>query len=224
MTDESQNALLKVLEEPPDDTIFILISSLSHNLLPTILSRAKTVFFLPISRDTIIQELIKKRGESEDRAMVLARYTQGSLSSALQMDGDLFFKERTIVHELLHQLTADEDLSWATALNIFLETGQQKSGDRNRILINRLRLLSSLLRDMELIGLNCSFRRVHVDLDQNIFNRVSDRFTGHRLKEMVAWVEQSLEDIDRNMDVSLTIENLFIRISSCVKPPTKTRE
>ncbi len=39
MTDQAQNALLKVLEEPPDDTIFVLGAADSKYLLPTILSR-----------------------------------------------------------------------------------------------------------------------------------------------------------------------------------------
>jgi len=47
MTQESQNALLKMLEEPPSKTVFILITSYIHRLLVTIRSRAQTLVFKP---------------------------------------------------------------------------------------------------------------------------------------------------------------------------------
>ncbi len=39
MTEQAQNALLKVLEEPPDNTVFVLLAENSKSLLPTIRSR-----------------------------------------------------------------------------------------------------------------------------------------------------------------------------------------
>lgn len=48
MTDEAANALLKVLEEPKDHTILILITDNVYNLLPTISSRAQKIFFSPV--------------------------------------------------------------------------------------------------------------------------------------------------------------------------------
>lgn len=51
MTIEAQNALLKSLEEPPEDSIIILTTSDSNKLLPTILSRVQTLRAEPISAE-----------------------------------------------------------------------------------------------------------------------------------------------------------------------------
>ena len=49
MNDEAQNALLKILEEPPQDTVFILTAKSEKNLLPTIPSRCKKISVLPVT-------------------------------------------------------------------------------------------------------------------------------------------------------------------------------
>ncbi len=53
LTQEGANAFLKTLEEPPEDTIFVLTSSYMHMLPKTILSRAQLVRFSLLSRDTV---------------------------------------------------------------------------------------------------------------------------------------------------------------------------
>lgn len=49
MNEEAQNALLKALEEPPDDTIFILTALSGKSVLPTIASRCEKIDILPVS-------------------------------------------------------------------------------------------------------------------------------------------------------------------------------
>ena len=60
MTREAGNALLKVLEEPPSDTLFILISEGKDQLLPTIVSRTYQVEFHPLDEE-VFYELIGER-------------------------------------------------------------------------------------------------------------------------------------------------------------------
>ena len=53
----SANALLKILEEPPENTTFILVSDYKGQLLPTILSRCQIINFPPIKNEKIISYL-----------------------------------------------------------------------------------------------------------------------------------------------------------------------
>jgi len=50
MNEHAQNAFLKMLEEPPSNTFFILISENSNSMLPTIISRCRTLWFKPIEQ------------------------------------------------------------------------------------------------------------------------------------------------------------------------------
>ena len=83
MTVESQNALLKTLEEPPEYAIIILITNNKESLLPTIKSRCEIIKFLPIS----IMELkryLMDRGVEEKRSALLANFSRGSIEKALE--------------------------------------------------------------------------------------------------------------------------------------------
>ena len=75
MTKEAGNALLKVLEEPPSDTLFILISESKDQLLPTIVSRTYQVEFHPLEEEVFYSLL----GEENEE---LYRVSGGSYSLA----------------------------------------------------------------------------------------------------------------------------------------------
>lgn len=78
----SQNALLKVLEEPPGYCFVILLCTKLENLLPTIQSRCQTIRFGLISEEIIVEKL-QKIGLSNAEAQYWARFTNGSLGQAL---------------------------------------------------------------------------------------------------------------------------------------------
>lgn len=86
MTDSAANSLLKLLEEPPQSTHLILISSLPHRLLPTIRSRCRAIAFAPLADDEIAKFLISKRNVREKEALRVARFAGGSLGTAIAID------------------------------------------------------------------------------------------------------------------------------------------
>ena len=81
---ESQNALLKTLEEPPDSCSIILICTSPEKLLPTTRSRCQTIRFSPVSEDRIIKKL-EQMGMSENQAKYFARFSQGSIGFACHL-------------------------------------------------------------------------------------------------------------------------------------------
>lgn len=88
MTESGANSLLKILEEPPKATHFILISAMPHALLPTIRSRCQTIAFQPIADDEIARVVNERNGVPELDAVRLAKLSGGSLGAALSMDGN----------------------------------------------------------------------------------------------------------------------------------------
>jgi len=71
MNIESQNALLKTLEEPPTNTILILISSLKEALLPTIRSRVQQIKFFPLKNEELRAFLGKNKLKEEQKENIL---------------------------------------------------------------------------------------------------------------------------------------------------------
>ena len=80
----SQNALLKVLEEPPSYVTFIICVTAKEKLLPTVLSRSQVVTFFPLPEETVKEQLLTL-GASNDTAGVFARLSQGSPGMAQEL-------------------------------------------------------------------------------------------------------------------------------------------
>lgn len=81
MNPEAQNALLKTLEEPQPDTIFILISDRPEELLDTVRSRCRTIHLEPVPEVRII-ELLTAEGAGAGEAMLAARLSDGDIEIA----------------------------------------------------------------------------------------------------------------------------------------------
>lgn len=78
------NKLLKLLEEPPHETVFILVSEEPEKLLETIRSRTQRFDFKKIDTISIQKALIEQRGIEEDIACRIARVANGNWNKALE--------------------------------------------------------------------------------------------------------------------------------------------
>ena len=81
MNQPAQNALLKTLEEPEPDTVFVLISEHEDELLETVRSRCLVTRLEPLAQDELIA-LLERQGASEDQARLAARLADGDLERA----------------------------------------------------------------------------------------------------------------------------------------------
>lgn len=89
------DALLKVLEEPPADAVFLLLSARPHELPETVLSRCHVVTFAPLSESFVVRTLTDE-GADPDRAALAARLSGGNLGRARRLavdDEGLAFRE-----------------------------------------------------------------------------------------------------------------------------------
>ncbi len=78
------DALLKVLEEPPADAVFLLLSARPHELPETILSRCHVVTFRPLAEAFVVGTL-EDEGASPSRAILAARLSGGNLGRARRL-------------------------------------------------------------------------------------------------------------------------------------------
>ncbi len=82
-SEEAANAVLKVLEEPPADTTFLLTTSDPEMLLPTIRSRLVPLRLRPLALDLVAGFLVDYADASDEAARLAARLAQGSIGRAL---------------------------------------------------------------------------------------------------------------------------------------------
>lgn len=84
MHPSAANGILKVLEEPPTQTIYLLVSYAYESLLPTIKSRVQLFSVPPLTDDEVQQFLIEKKGAEANKAKQISRMAGGSLGKAMQ--------------------------------------------------------------------------------------------------------------------------------------------
>ncbi|MCX7905845.1 MAG: DNA polymerase III subunit delta' [Elusimicrobiales bacterium] len=86
MVIEAQNALLKTIEEPPINTLFIFVTHSKNLLLPTVVSRSQVLNFSPLMIDDVFN-ILKKNGFDENLSFDAAESSGGSVSFAIKHIG-----------------------------------------------------------------------------------------------------------------------------------------
>ena len=102
----SQNALLKTLEEPPQNSLIVLIAPNAGALLPTLRSRCLRISFGPLARDEVARYLMSKEGINQDDASLRAALSMGSLGAAIKFDKDELLEKRRSWAEKVSSLTS----------------------------------------------------------------------------------------------------------------------
>lgn len=86
MTQQAQNAMLKIFEEPPEHAMFILTCETKTALLETILSRALIIPIFPLTEAQVYLALKEKiPGKEEDKYKNAAKISRGSIGNALEV-------------------------------------------------------------------------------------------------------------------------------------------
>ncbi len=148
MNASSQNSLLKVLEEPPSDVLFILIVVSAKSLLDTVVSRCLT---LSLSAPTIeegVEVLCSKYGFSMDEAAELLKAEKNNVGKVLnRKNSRKESKGRTIAQSFFEALEKGSPLS-ALICTVPLEKDRPEAGkfaeELGEILINKVKGSSKL--------------------------------------------------------------------------------
>ncbi len=94
MVEQAANALLKILEEPPEDSYLILVTAFPDLLPRTVLSRCRAVRFQSLSEESVETILKQKKGLDGDQAELMARYSRGRVDKVLDMEGAEIVSQR----------------------------------------------------------------------------------------------------------------------------------
>ncbi|UAB85279.1 DNA polymerase III subunit delta' [Zunongwangia sp. SCSIO 43204] len=85
MNTAAANKLLKLIEEPPNKTIFILIAEDEEQIIQTIKSRCQTLSFPPLAESDIAEKLIASQNLETQEASLIAHQSNGSYTRALHL-------------------------------------------------------------------------------------------------------------------------------------------
>jgi DNA polymerase-3 subunit delta' len=131
---EGANCLLKTLEEPPPQSLLILIGTSPAKQLPTIRSRCQLIRFRPLRTDQV-EELLLSRGLVAEPAEArrLAAHSEGSLQRALELADAELWDFRDKLHQRLAEPLMDGVALAATVMALVEGAGKEASAKRQRM-------------------------------------------------------------------------------------------
>lgn len=208
MSPSAQNAFLKTLEEPPPDSVIILVSSRPDSLLPTLRSRCQTVVFNALPDELVAGVLREKGGMSPEEALLASRLSGGSIGKALAFDGDLLEWRRELITRLgTIRKNSASDIS---GLSEHISSGASQD-DTERLELG-FRFIMLWIRDLALARIG-SGRITNTDFTGPI-NNAARKWDVSDLLEMERQVERAWYDIVRaNANTKLVLDNLFLKLA-----------
>lgn len=153
----SQNALLKTLEEAPARVILLLTADSPESLLPTIISRCEVLRLRPMPLDQLTAELTL-RGLPEDEAVLLAHLSGGRLGLALRMNEspDLLEQRKVWLDELMMLASASRRKRFAYAESLSKDKDEMRAAFQSWLSFWRDVLLAAASPDLALTNLDRS--------------------------------------------------------------------
>jgi DNA polymerase-3 subunit delta' len=207
MNPSAANALLKVLEEPPDRTIFILTATEASTLLPTILSRCRRVRFNPVSRPDIVRLLQITRGIDPEQGKTLAAMAEGSFGRVLSMSRSNWGRRRKwlIIAGGLENPHLLSGRSRSSLLAFSEELAKSKSTVGDSIAV-----MKTWFRDL-VVWKYAPGKIINQDLADQV-RCASANSTVEALLKKIEVLEQAQRDVATNMNLRLSLDLFMLRL------------
>ncbi len=216
MRDNIANALLKVLEEPPENLIFMLITDKFNALLPTIVSRCQVLRCQTLNPDEISDALQNRDGLDREDAEYLARISNGNYSLARFYDVETMRQTR---NEIVDFLRASYILDPKPILDISMKWSSQLNSDGQQLLLN---LLEVFLRDILLFRAAGDEAQI-TNLDQKeVIRKFVSALQDARLEEMISEIHEGRKLYVSNVNSKIWFTVLAMRFGALMRGNDKS--
>ncbi len=208
LNEPSANALLKVLEEPPETSHLILITSRPAMLLPTIRSRCQMIRFSPLTPEEIENYLVENNIDAGARARLRARVARGSLGRALSSDLEGFTEQRKDMLRLLNALAASDRMQLLRCSEQLNDAAYKDEFE------TRLDLLETLIRDALALSVGAREAQImNADLTTELIRIGKNMRTG-RAASWIALIEDLREQLVVNINRKIASDGLVMSMAA----------
>lgn len=193
LTPEASNALLKVLEEPPVNSLIILVSAKPTLLFKTVISRCQIVKFYPLARHRLEDILKKDYSLDEHLAHFLAYFCEGKIGCALRLkDTGIMGNKNAVINQFV--LSKESNL------------GDLLTKDRDEIRIY-LNILAGWFRDIYIIKIGTPYSEL-INLDRKTELLKFIKVSFWEIEEILNCISDSLLYLGQNVNVKLLLSDL----------------
>ena len=207
MNVECSNKLLKLLEEPPTQTIFILISEEPDMLLPTIQSRVQRFNIHAINKEKIVENLCLNYGLQAKDAEDIAHRSQGSFLKALETihlneDNVFYFEEFVSLMRLAYQRKIREIKQWSDNI---ASIGRERQK-------NFLTYIQRMLRESFIYNFHNPDISYLSDEEQKFSNRFSPFINESNVINIMEELNTAEQHIGQNVNAKMVFFDLALKM------------
>ena len=208
MNVECANKLLKLLEEPPHQTIFIMVSEAPERLLETVRSRTQMIQVKRIDTTVLERALVEKRGLDGDTARRVAQIANGSWLDAIRMlnadsEAKQFFNDFVGVMRASYRRDIREMKAWSECVATY---GREK---QKRMLLYFHRMFrENFMYNFKQDSL------IHFTQDEEQFAQKFAPFINERnIVELYELVELNIRDLSQNANPKIVFFDFTLRVT-----------
>ena len=200
------NALLKILEEPPKNTTIILVTDYKEQLSPTLLSRCQYIDFPPIDQSTMRSYIVDIGIESE-LIPILTEISQGDMHKACSLFGKSKEEILGMMGEIVSLVFSEKASSWRHFINEYSRLAYTNLTEfRFRVYLLQL-WIWSIYKEKSGVRKNSFYLE-----KENGMESIVQKLLNTDIHILNAHLEEILRGLNRNLNTSLALTNLLIKI------------
>ncbi len=213
MNVSAANKLLKLIEEPPNKTVFLLLAEDEEQILQTIKSRCQILHFPPLAEDAIANALIEK-GANREEALRLAHEADGNFNKALDLlnkdSEDLVF-EKWFVQWVRSAFKAKGNKAAIHDLILWSEEVAKTGRETQK---KFLLYCMAVMRQAMLINFNAEeLAYMHIESEGFQLKKFAPFIHENNIVNIVKELETAIYHIERNGNSKLILTDLSIRLT-----------
>jgi DNA polymerase-3 subunit delta' len=212
MNATSANMLLKLIEEPPPKTLFLLVSEVPEQVLLTISSRTQPVKLSRISDSVLVDALIARKSLPIEEARSVARLASGNYISALEIietsqEGAYNFEKFTTLMRLCYMRNIPE-------INIWVE---EMAGMGREPLKSFFNYTLRLVRENFIMNLNNETIVYLTDKEKSFSHKFHPYINGRNILAITNEINAASADIERNANGKIVLFDMALKIVKLIR-------
>ena len=207
MNQTSANKLLKLLEEPPRQTVFIMVSEQPEQLLDTIRSRTQRIDFKKISHEEMEQALISRRKVDEKTARRITRIANGNWDKAL---GELNVGNENL--KFLEMFKSLMRLSYTCKVNELKKWSETASGYGREKQKRMLQYFSHMIRENFMYNFHEPELSYMTQEEENFSKNFARFINEANVVEISMLLDKAIRDIAQNANGKIVFFDLTLKM------------
>ena len=213
----ASNKLLKLLEEPTDKTLFILITENEEDIIQTIRSRCQVLHFSALSEEAIANHLIQYQNIDEKKAKLIAHKAQGNYNIALRLCNDKNDNQSFEEWFVTWVRAAFRAKGNAAAIQDLISWSEQIAGLGRETQKKFLHFCIEMFRQALLLNYQAD-KLVYFETSIANFslNKFAPFVTGNNITEIYKEIQDAIYHIERNGNAKIILTDLSIKLTRLI--------